>query len=78
MLYPELFKQLEAVRWSHAEELKKRVPAIQWNRYLANGGDPSLVGRSLHEAPGVPLAIADGFQVAARQALAGLRESGRG
>ena len=29
---------LEAVRWSHAEELKKRVPAIQWNKYLANGG----------------------------------------
>ncbi len=39
-------------------------------RYLANGADPSLLGKSLHEAPGVPLAIADGFQAAARRALA--------
>jgi peptide/nickel transport system substrate-binding protein len=29
---------LEAVRWSHVEELKKSAPRIQWNRYLANGG----------------------------------------
>lgn len=29
---------LEAVRWSHADELKKSAPKIQWNRYLANGG----------------------------------------
>ena len=29
---------LEAVRWSHVDELKKSAPKIQWNRYLANGG----------------------------------------
>ena len=29
---------LEAVRWSHVDELKKNAPKIQWNRYLANGG----------------------------------------
>jgi peptide/nickel transport system substrate-binding protein len=29
---------LEAVRWSHADELKKSVPKLQWHRYLANGG----------------------------------------
>ncbi|MGY4827694.1 ABC transporter substrate-binding protein [Sphaerotilaceae bacterium SBD11-9] len=29
---------LEAVRWSAVEELKKSAPQIQWNRYLANGG----------------------------------------
>ena len=29
---------LEAVRWSHVAELKKSAPKIQWNRYLANGG----------------------------------------
>jgi peptide/nickel transport system substrate-binding protein len=30
---------LEAVRWSHVEELKKSAPKIQWNRYLQNGGN---------------------------------------
>jgi peptide/nickel transport system substrate-binding protein len=29
---------LEAVRWSHVDELKKTAPKIQWNRYLSNGG----------------------------------------
>jgi len=29
---------LEAVRWSHADEMKKSAPKIQWHRYLANGG----------------------------------------
>ena len=29
---------LEAVRWSHVDELKKSAPKIQWSRYLANGG----------------------------------------
>jgi peptide/nickel transport system substrate-binding protein len=29
---------LEAVRWSHVEELRKSAPRIQWNRYLQNGG----------------------------------------
>jgi peptide/nickel transport system substrate-binding protein len=29
---------LEAVRWSHVDELKKSAPKIQWHRYLANGG----------------------------------------
>jgi peptide/nickel transport system substrate-binding protein len=29
---------LEAVRWSAVDELKKSAPQIQWNRYLANGG----------------------------------------
>ena len=29
---------LEAVRWSAVEELKKSAPQIQWNKYLANGG----------------------------------------
>ncbi|MBI5257848.1 MAG: ABC transporter substrate-binding protein [Burkholderiales bacterium] len=29
---------LEAVRWSHVEEMKKSAPKIQWNKYLANGG----------------------------------------
>ena len=29
---------LESVRWSHYEDLKKRVPQIQWTRRLANGG----------------------------------------
>jgi peptide/nickel transport system substrate-binding protein len=29
---------LEAVRWSAVAELKKSAPQLQWNRYLANGG----------------------------------------
>src|SRR5262245_37180019 len=29
---------LEAVRWSHADELKKSVPKLQWNRSLGNYG----------------------------------------
>lgn len=29
---------LEAVRWSHVDELKKSAPKIQWSRYLQNGG----------------------------------------
>ncbi|KRB82160.1 ABC transporter substrate-binding protein [Noviherbaspirillum sp. Root189] len=29
---------LEAVRWNHVDEMKKTVPKIRWNRYLANGG----------------------------------------
>ena len=30
---------LEAVRWSAVDELKKSAPQIQWNKYLANGGN---------------------------------------
>jgi peptide/nickel transport system substrate-binding protein len=26
------------VRWSHVDEMKKSVPALQWHKYLANGG----------------------------------------
>jgi peptide/nickel transport system substrate-binding protein len=29
---------LEAIRWSDAESLKKQVPKLQWNKYLAMGG----------------------------------------
>jgi peptide/nickel transport system substrate-binding protein len=29
---------LEAVRWSHVEQMKKSAPKIQWSRYLQNGG----------------------------------------
>lgn len=29
---------MEAVRWSHVEELKKTAPKIQWSRRLSNGG----------------------------------------
>lgn len=29
---------LESVRWSHVDEMKKSVPALQWHKYLANGG----------------------------------------
>jgi peptide/nickel transport system substrate-binding protein len=29
---------LEAVRWSHVDELKKSAPKIQWSRYLGNAG----------------------------------------
>lgn len=39
-------------------------------RYLVNGAEPGLVGSLLHDCPGVPLAVADGFLNAARGALA--------
>jgi peptide/nickel transport system substrate-binding protein len=29
---------LEAVRWSHVDEMKKSVPRLQWSRYLNNAG----------------------------------------
>jgi peptide/nickel transport system substrate-binding protein len=29
---------LEAIRWSHVDEMKKQQPLVQWNRYLANAG----------------------------------------
>jgi peptide/nickel transport system substrate-binding protein len=29
---------LEAVRWSHIDELKRSAPKLQWNRYLGNFG----------------------------------------
>jgi peptide/nickel transport system substrate-binding protein len=29
---------LEAIRWSHVDELKKSAPKLQWNRYLGNFG----------------------------------------
>ncbi len=30
---------MEAVRWSAVDELKKNAPKLQWNRYLAQGGN---------------------------------------
>ncbi|MEK8033739.1 methyl-accepting chemotaxis protein [Ideonella sp. DXS29W] len=38
-------------------------------RYLANGVDPSLLGRPLHECPGVPTLVADSFLDQARRAV---------
>lgn len=41
------------------------------SRYLAHGLEPALVGVALHDAPGVPSRVAEGFLAAAQQALAG-------